>query len=207
VRVVYEDQGPPFVLRPGDCVLQPPGIRHRVLEASPGLHVVELSCPAEHVTLLDHDLTLPTAFLRPDRDFGGQRFVHHQAASADWQPAWLPGFEARDTGISAATQGLAGVRVLRPGPTAEAAPMAHDGELLFFFVLQGELGLVLRPTPTSEDHDAAIAPGGRVLREADAVAIPAGLTFELVEPSTGLELLEVALPAEPVTVQPVDERR
>jgi hypothetical protein len=85
--------------------------------------------------------------------------------------------------------------------------MAHDGELLFFFVLQGELGLVLRPTPTSEDHDAAIAPGGRVLREADAVAIPAGLTFELVEPSTGLELLEVALPAEPVTVQPVDERR
>ena len=67
-------------------------------------------------------LTLPTSDLRPDRDFGGQRFVHHQAASADWQPAWLPGFEARDTGISAATQGLAGVRVLRPGPTAEAAP-------------------------------------------------------------------------------------
>ena len=31
--VVYEDQGPPFTLRAGDCVLQPPEIRHRVLES------------------------------------------------------------------------------------------------------------------------------------------------------------------------------
>ncbi|MEJ7721708.1 MAG: hypothetical protein WKF58_15315 [Ilumatobacteraceae bacterium] len=59
VRVVYEDQGPPFVLEAGDCVLQPPGIRHRVLEASPGAEVVELSCPGEHETHVDHVLTLP----------------------------------------------------------------------------------------------------------------------------------------------------
>src|SRR5262245_50397922 len=39
VRVVYEDQGPPFALEAGDCVLQPPEIRHRVLESSPGLEV------------------------------------------------------------------------------------------------------------------------------------------------------------------------
>jgi quercetin dioxygenase-like cupin family protein len=32
VRVVYEDQGEPFVMRAGDLVLQPPQIRHRVLE-------------------------------------------------------------------------------------------------------------------------------------------------------------------------------
>ena len=50
VRVVYEDQGEPFVLHAGDCVLQPPEIRHRVLESSPGLEVVELGCPAEHET-------------------------------------------------------------------------------------------------------------------------------------------------------------
>src|SRR4051794_6765918 len=31
VRVVYEDQGPPFVMQAGDCVLQPPEIPHRVL--------------------------------------------------------------------------------------------------------------------------------------------------------------------------------
>jgi len=37
VRLVYEDQGEPFLMRAGDCVLQPPEIRHRVLEASAGL--------------------------------------------------------------------------------------------------------------------------------------------------------------------------
>ncbi|MFT5288179.1 MAG: quercetin dioxygenase-like cupin family protein [Planctomycetota bacterium] len=39
VKLVYEDQGDPFVLRAGDCVIQPPHIRHRVLESSPGLEV------------------------------------------------------------------------------------------------------------------------------------------------------------------------
>ena len=60
VRLVYEDQGPPFVLEAGDCVLQPPGIRHRVLEASEGLEVVEIGCPAEHETFLDHHTELPS---------------------------------------------------------------------------------------------------------------------------------------------------
>ena len=31
VDLVYEDQGPPFRLEAGDCVVQPPEIRHRVL--------------------------------------------------------------------------------------------------------------------------------------------------------------------------------
>ena len=50
VRVVYEDQGTPFVLQAGDCVLQPPRIRHRVIESSPGLEVIEIASPAEHET-------------------------------------------------------------------------------------------------------------------------------------------------------------
>jgi len=33
VDVVYEDQGEPFRMVPGDAVLQPPHIRHRVLES------------------------------------------------------------------------------------------------------------------------------------------------------------------------------
>lgn len=46
VDVVYEDQGDQFRLLPGDCVLQPPHIRHRVLESSAGAQVVEIGCPA-----------------------------------------------------------------------------------------------------------------------------------------------------------------
>ena len=74
VRVVYEDQGPPFALEAGDCVLQPPMIRHRVLESSPGLEVIEVSCPAEHETWTDHELQLPTREVLPERLFGRPAF-------------------------------------------------------------------------------------------------------------------------------------
>jgi mannose-6-phosphate isomerase-like protein (cupin superfamily) len=182
VRVVYEDQGPPFVLRAGDCVLQPPGIRHRVLEASRGLEVVEIGCPAVHETRVDHELALPTAELRPARSYGGQRFVRHVAAEARWQPGGLPGGEFRDTGIGAATDGLAGVRVLRAPRAADAPPLrAHGREFHFVFVLAGTLELEL------ESH------GRHALGAGDSAAIPSGEPFGLL-PCTDVELLEVTLP-------------
>lgn len=75
IKVVYEDQGEPFWLEPGDWVIQPPEIRHRVLECEAGSEVIEISMPAEHETWVDHDMTLPTSEHRPERDFNGQRFV------------------------------------------------------------------------------------------------------------------------------------
>jgi quercetin dioxygenase-like cupin family protein len=59
VKVVYEDFGDPFWLEPGDCVLQPPEIRHRVLENAAGTEVIELSSPAVHETWADHETDLP----------------------------------------------------------------------------------------------------------------------------------------------------
>jgi quercetin dioxygenase-like cupin family protein len=75
IKVVYEDQGEPFWLEPGDWVIQPPEIRHRVLECEAGSEVIEVSMPAEHETWVDHEMTLPTTELRPNREFNGQRFV------------------------------------------------------------------------------------------------------------------------------------
>ena len=100
VRVVYEDQGPPFILEAGDCVLQPPEIRHRVLESSAGLEVIEISSPAIHETWADHELILPTSQHLPERIFNGQKFVRHQAKTAEWKPSRYEGFEERDTGIA-----------------------------------------------------------------------------------------------------------
>src|SRR6185369_4473767 len=111
-RLVYEDQGEPFLFHAGDCVLQPPEIRHRVLEASDGLEVIEIGCPALHETFADHAMNLPTPHLLPERDFGGQRFVRHIAAEAPWLPWRAKGFAMRDTGIGDATDGLAGARVV-----------------------------------------------------------------------------------------------
>ena len=85
IKVIYEDQGDPFWLRSGDCVLQPPEIRHRVLDAQAGSEVIEITSPAEHETWFDHELELPTAKFSPERDFGGQRFVLHKDADASFQ--------------------------------------------------------------------------------------------------------------------------
>lgn len=84
VRLVYEDQGEPFWMGAGDCVLQPPRIRHRVLESADDLEVVELACPALHETIADHDLPLPTGRDLPGRIFEGQRFWLHRATQAPW---------------------------------------------------------------------------------------------------------------------------
>ena len=81
IKVVYEDQGPPFWLETGDWVLQPPEIRHRVLECTAGTEVIEVSMPAEHETWVDHEITLPTKRIDPERKFNGQRFVRHVAAA------------------------------------------------------------------------------------------------------------------------------
>jgi catechol 2,3-dioxygenase-like lactoylglutathione lyase family enzyme len=140
-RLVYEDQGEPFLLEAGDCVLQPPEIRHQVLESSAGLEVIEIGCPAAHETFADHGMVLPTGEVHPERCFGGQHFVRRVAARARWGQARQPGFEMRDTGIGEATGGLAGVRVLR----RTAAPLAngsgaHGGEFLFFFRAEGQPG-------------------------------------------------------------------
>jgi quercetin dioxygenase-like cupin family protein len=177
VRVVYEDQGEPFVMHAGECVLQPPRIRHRVLEASPGLEVIELGMPAVHATNVDHELSLPTQTVRADREFGGQRFVRYQPAAARFTAAPIAGFEACELGIAAATRGLASVHVLRAhAPTRLTA--RHDAELLFHFVLRGELTL-------DDEHRLAAA---------DAFVVPAGQPFVWSDASQDLELLEVALP-------------
>ena len=83
IKVVYEDQGKPFWLERGDLILQPPEIRHRVLECTAGAEVIEISSPAEHETWVDHDLELPNQTIDHERLFGGRRFYRHVHGSSD----------------------------------------------------------------------------------------------------------------------------
>lgn len=216
VRVVYEDQGEPFWLEEGDGVVQPPGIRHRVLESSPGLEVIELSSPAVHETRADHDLPLPTAVVDPARDFAGQRFAQFGAIGS-WLPWRWPGLESRDLGVGAATSGLAGARVVRPVagdlgaapgtppgdrghpgdldvPVALDQSFSHAGELLFGFVLAGRVILGCDGRP-----DEPLAAG-------DAYAVPRGLAHHLAAWSPDLGLLEVTLPEAPGPIATGDPR-
>jgi quercetin dioxygenase-like cupin family protein len=181
-KLVYEDQGEPFLLEAGDCVLQPPEIRHRVLESSAGLEVIEIGCPAVHETFADHNMALPTGRVLPERDFGGQRFQRHIAAKAKWTPWRLAGFEARDIGIAAATEGLAGVRVVRPLPGPTRVVGQQGGEFMFLFVLRGSLDL---------DLDGE---GAHRLTEGDSCVLPQGARYALTA-GADLEFLDVTLPA------------
>ncbi|MFN3844872.1 MAG: cupin domain-containing protein [Paracoccaceae bacterium] len=187
VDVVYEDQGGPIRLQAGDCFIQPPEIRHRVLEASDGIEVIEIGVPADHVTEIDHDMPLPTPHLRPDREWQGQRFVFNKGQEGVFRPFRLPGFLARDTTIHDNTKGVASVMVLRPdgSPTPWTR---HSGDILFTFVLSGEMTL------EGEGKDPfRLSPG-------DAFVIPPGMATRYADPSSDLELLEVSLPGNPATV-------
>ncbi|NNE11169.1 MAG: cupin domain-containing protein [Ilumatobacter sp.] len=188
VRVVYEDQGEPFVMQAGDCVLQPPEIRHRVLEASPGLEVVEIGCPAEHDTIADWSLDLPTSEVRPERSFGGQRFLRHVAAESSYGPWRQPGWEARDTGIGAATEGLAGALQARPlveDETGSDPWMEADTEFAQLVVLAGSVVFEADGEPPVR------------LADGDAVAVPGGVRHRLRSPTEDCVLLDVTLPAVP----------
>jgi quercetin dioxygenase-like cupin family protein len=171
VRVVYEDQGEPFVMNEGDLVLQPPEIRHRVLESSAGLEVVEISAPALHETFADHATALPGGD-RSDRVYSGQRFLHHVAAETPWTP--FNGAEAQETAMTSATAGLCDVRTIRPrgASTIEFAP--HHGELLFGFVLDGSASL-----------------NGNPLEAADAFVMQPGKPWTLSGMSADFRLLHL----------------
>lgn len=181
VDVVYEDQGEKMRLTAGDCFIQPPEIRHRVLEASDNVQVIEIGVPAEHVTEIDHEMQLPTSHFRPEREWQGQRFVYNKAEGADWQPFRLPGYISRDTTIAENTKGVAGVQVVRRG---EGDPQwaAHDTDIHFTFVMAGEVTL------EGEGRDPYR------LEQGDAFVIPPGMRTRLSDPSQDVELLEVSLP-------------
>lgn len=186
VQLVYEDQGGPFVMEAGDCVLQPPHIRHRVLEASAGLEVVELACPAAHMTHLDHEMALPTGRHLPTRDYGGQSFVVHAARNAEWLPLPESGFEARDLGLEAATRGLIRARVLRRSAGAASQSSGCEipgrGAFVFLFVLRGSVDASLEATT-----ETRLGPGG-------VVVVPANAHAHLRRCAPDLELLAVSWP-------------
>lgn len=180
VDVLYENQGGMMRLHAGDCVIQPPEIRHRVCHASPDIEVIEIGVPADHVTTIDHAFTLPNGTGDPAREWQGQRFVHHVKEGAIWQPFRVPGFVCRETGIAEGTKGVAGIQVVR-FEGGEPPATRTDADIHFTFVMEGEMVL----------HAEGQAP--RALQAGDAFVLPPHMAARYAECSQELELLECAL--------------
>jgi len=109
-----------------------------------------------------------------------------------WHPWRMVGFEHRDTGIGAATDGLAGARVARPvgaRVSSDARFASHDAEFVFLFVLSGSVAF-----EHTGDADAQLVAGRHELVAGDTVVVPAGLAHRLIDCSPDLELLDVTLP-------------
>ena len=182
VDVLYEDQGGVRRLTAGDCFIQPPTIRHRVMHAADGIEVIEIGVPAEHITEVDHEMTLPTAVERPDREWDGQRFVHSLAKDGVFEPFRIPGFEARDTTINENTKGVASVMVAKPVAGQTSPWTRHSCDILFNFVMSGEMTL------EGEGKDPYRLTAG------DAFVIPPDMATRYADTTEDLQLLEVSLP-------------
>lgn len=183
VKLVYEDQGAPFILKAGDCVTQPPEIRHRVLESSDNLEVIEIGVPAEHMTTIDHNMKLPTKEFRPERKFQGQTFCRHQLEKSEWNKWRIDGFEYRETEINSATNNVASVHIARVLTTNSTKQViSHDADILFTFVMKGNLNLL------AENHQE------QKLQKGDAFVIPPNMKYQMTNYSKDLELLEISLP-------------
>lgn len=185
VKVIYEDQGEAFWMAAGDCVLQPPHIRHRVLESADDCEVIEVASPAEHPTFVEHEINLPTRALDPNRDFGGQRFQFSQGSAVSWEPAGV-GWERSRSGIGDASAGAGEVHVLRgrelsPGPMEVSGE--HRGTLCLFVVLAGACTIDTEP-----DHP------GVALDTGDSVAITSGTAWSLRDASADCRVLHVSMP-------------
>ena len=174
VKVVYEDQGEPFVMEAGDLVLQPPGIRHQVLESSAAVEVIEITSPAVHETLSDHEMQLPNG-TNTNRQFGSQRFLRHVAANAVFEAG--ADREAQRTEALSASGGLIDVLIVTAKRGAPLRFEPHDGELVFGFVLDGSASLQF-------DNEFDLQPG-------DAFVIPPCEPWGLSRATPDFRLLHV----------------
>ena len=182
VKVVYEVQGEPFILHAGDCVIQPPTIRHRVLESGDNLEVIEIGYPAEHLTNADPSTSLPNAEVNPNRVWEGQSFIRHIAANAKWQQL-STGVESTDTGILTATQGLTDVKVIKAAITSNwAQEIVQPLTFEFLFVLEGDAHV-----STSNNGEHALANGS-------SLVIPPGNSYT-VKHDKESQILKLSLQA------------
>ena len=114
--------------------------------------------------------------------------MHSLGRDGVFTPHRIAGFEARDTTIAANTRGVAGVVVARPIAGAGPSPWTkHSGDILFSFVMSGEMVL---EGQGKEPYR---------LTAGDAFVIPPDMATRYSAPSDDLQILEVALPANPAT--------
>jgi hypothetical protein len=134
------------------------------------------------MTSIDHDMQLPSKNYRPQREFQGQRFCHHQLKQATWQAWNIDGFEYRETGVNQASKGVASVKVARvKNSQAKPQTICHNKDILFIFIMNGQMTL------TTDEQQS------QCLSKADSFVVPPQMQYQISHFSPDLELLEVII--------------
>ena len=115
------------------------------------------------------------------------RFVHHQAATAEWTPGLRKIFEYRDLGIEEGTDGDFVAHVIRANGEDEGEQIhqwhVHDCDFQMVYILKGWVTF---------EYEGV---GQRTLQAGDCINQVPGLRHREVECSDDLEMLEIVSPA------------
>ena len=190
-KLVYEDQGEPFLFKEGDCILQPPGIRHQVLESFDDLEVIEVTSPSDHATFSDFDMNLPNSIDAQTRHFNGQLFTHDSSsqrkATAYNESSSLMVYE---TSVGEASGNLGWVNEIHGHAEndqgAKITSVRPEKNLFFFlwFVKEGSAQIEL------EGQKETLKPG-------DAISYPYGfppsMEFSVLDHDSEFQVLEIGL--------------
>ena len=176
--LVYEDQGAPFELRAGDCVLQPPTLRHRVLACSGGLEVLELSVRPSTPRRADRGSAPRTAAARARRTAASASCARSRCteAAARTSKPTLDHACARDTWRArrdARTSPMSARASRGEGCRRAASLSSHDADFAFRFVLRGKVTLHV----TDERRHVVAARArqhGRSSAQGDSARFPPG---------------------------------
>jgi mannose-6-phosphate isomerase-like protein (cupin superfamily) len=188
-KLVYEDQGDPFLFEKGDCILQPPGIRHQVLESFNDLEVIEFTSPSDHVTFSDFEMELPNSIQDKERYFLGQQFSHSKSESSE-EKMYLTSdsLNVYTTSIATASGEIGWVHEIR-------GHKDNEEQLTPSFVMsERELSFIMWFVTNGS---AEIQVGGRkeTVTTGDAISYPYGfdptLEFSLAKHDSEFQALEI----------------
>lgn len=177
VRLVYELQGPPFVFSAGDILLEPPLIRHQVLEKSTDLRILEFSSPVERATYAEFETQLPTYNYDPEAKFCGQNFKHFRRQDAIFTNAfgmWASNCwkccntlvdEASGNKLSAVIYVLDDSRPI--SALATNTYFKHSAGMLYFRIIAGYMDIFINLARSKKHYAGSTV----ILNSTDAVKI------------------------------------
>lgn len=201
--ISYEFEGHgEITMVPGDCWIQPAGVRHTVLTYSDDCELLEVVMPAEYDTG-----DVPPAGLMSDADNPIRHLMSNCPPPQDFVVSKDHSFHAqglrphalyRDFGFAKGTGGLVQAHLLRfrgpYDPAVAGIRHVHDCSFQFDYLLRGRITMEFEGV------------GPATMRSGSAWIQPGGVAHSVLDYSPDCELLEMITPAEYDTVNLPAER-